>query len=138
MLSVRWKGGMAFEAEVPSGMNFVMDALPEEGETSQGPSPLEAFLSSAAACGAIDVISILNKKRQKVTDYRIEVEWQRGPMGQYPRPVLSMVIRHIVKGENLDPAAVERAVELSDQKYCSVVATLRHAPAIVSEYKIES
>jgi putative redox protein len=129
---------MAFEAEVPSGNNFVMDGIPEIGGENKGPTPVEALLSSVAACSAIDVVMVLQKKRQVITNYRIEVEWQRVPQGAWPRPILSMTIRHILSGENLDSAAVERAVELSDQKYCSVIATLRQAPAVVSEYRIES
>jgi putative redox protein len=137
MLTVHWRGGMAFEAEVPSGNNFTMDAIVESGGHNLGPSPVEALLSSAAACSAMDVVLILEKKRQVISDYRIEVEWQRPPQGQHPRPILSIVIRHIIRGENLDERAVARAVELSDQKYCTVVATLRHAPAVSSEYRIE-
>jgi putative redox protein len=129
---------MAFEADVPSGNNFVMDAIEEFGGQNKGPTPVEAFLSSAAACSAMDVISIMEKKRQKVTSYKIEVEWQRPPQGQSPRPVLSIVIRHILVGEDLDAAAVQKAVELSHDKYCTVVATLRHGPAVSSEYRIES
>lgn len=138
MVSVEWKGGMAFEANPPSGNRFVMDAIPEVGGENLGPTPVEALCSSVAACSAMDVISILQKKKQVVTGYRIEVEWTRGPDGVYPRPITSMVVRHIVSGENIDPAAVARAVELSDTKYCTVVSTLRSAPAIVSEFRIEA
>jgi putative redox protein len=137
MLKVNWKGGMAFEAAPPSGVVFVMDATPEAGGAGHGPSPLETLCASVAACSAMDVISILQKKKQVVTSYRIEVEWTRGPEGQWPRPIRSMVVRHVVSGEGLDPAAVARSVELSDTKYCSVISTLRESPAIVSEWRIE-
>ncbi|MEJ5170642.1 MAG: OsmC family protein, partial [Fimbriimonadales bacterium] len=70
--------------------------------------------------------------------YRVEVEGERGPEGEYPRPYLSLRVRHIVKGENLDPAAVARAVELSDTKYCTVISTLRAAPKVESVWEIES
>ena len=138
MVSVEWKGGMAFEALPPSGNRFVMDAIPESGGDNQGPTPVEALCASVAACSAMDVILILQKKKQHVTAYRIEVEWTRGPEGVYPRPITSMVVRHVVKGNNLDAAALARAVELSDTKYCSVIATLRSGPAVTSEYRIES
>ncbi|MCX7800814.1 MAG: OsmC family protein [Fimbriimonadales bacterium] len=137
MVRVDWKGNMAFEATPPSGVKFVMDAYPESGGGNLGPTPLEAMLSSVAACSAMDVISILRKKKQNVTEYRVEVEGERGPEGQYPRPFLSLTVRHIVKGENLDPAAVARAVELSDSKYCTVISTLRAAPKIESVWEIE-
>ena len=137
MLTVHWKGGMAFDADVPSGNGFTLDATPESGGHNLGPSPVEALVSSVAACSAMDVVGILEKKRQKIDSYRIEVEWTRPPQGQWPRPILSMIVRHILKGPNLDPKAVQKAVELSDEKYCSVIATLRQAPAVSSEFRIE-
>lgn len=137
MLTVNWQGGMAFEALPPSGNKFTMDAISEVGGENKGPTPVEALVASVAACSAMDVVSILQKKKQKVEAYRIEVEWKRGEEGVYPRPILTMVVRHIVKGENLDPIAVARAVELSDTKYCTVIATLRAGPAVTSEYVIE-
>jgi putative redox protein len=129
---------MAFEAFPPSGNAFTMDATPESGGENKGPNPVEALCASVAACSAMDVISILQKKKQNVSSYRIEIEWTRGPDGVYPRPITSMVVRHIVVGTNLDPAAVARSVELSDSKYCTVISTLREAPAIISEFRIEA
>ena len=137
MVQVDWKGGRAFEATPPSGNKFVMDAYPEFGGQNLGPTPLEAFIASGAACSAIDVIEILEKKRQTVTAYRIEVDGERPTDGPYPRPFKSMVFRHILSGENLDPAAVEQALKLSDEKYCTVIATLRAAPTVTSEFTIE-
>lgn len=137
MVVVNWKGGMAFEADPPSGRKFVMDALPEFGGEGSGPSPVEALVSAVAACSAMDVIGILEKQRQKVHSYRIEVEWTRAPQGEWPRPITSMVVRHVVKGENINEAAVAKAVELSDTKYCSVIASFRFSPQITSEYAIE-
>jgi putative redox protein len=137
VVTVKWNGDMEFVAHTPSGNKFVMDAYPEEGKESKGPTPVEALLSSIAACSAMDVIGILAKKRQKVTGYRVEVEGERIPPGQWPRPFLSITVRHVVKGENVDPAAVARAIELTDEKYCSVIATLRQAPKIESVWHIE-
>ncbi len=134
-ITVQLVGNMAFEAHTPSGSKFVLDAYPESGGEGHGPTPVEALLSSAAACSGMDVISILRKKRQQVTGYRIVVETERSvPEGQYPRPFSKIVIRHELEGDNLDAAAVARAVELSDEKYCTVVATLRAAPEVVSEW----
>jgi putative redox protein len=138
MVIVNWTGGMSFEATPPSGIRFKMDAHPDFGGEGKGPSPVEALLSSIAACSAMDVLAILRKKQQKVSAYRIEVEGTRGPEGEYPRPFKSMIVRHIVTGDNIDPHAVEKAVELSDQKYCSVIATLREAPSVCSEFRVET
>lgn len=128
---------MVFEANPPSGNPIRMDAWEEDGGQQSGPTPVETLLSAIAGCSAMDVISILQKKRQVVTSYRIEVDGERGPRGVYPRPFLSITLRHIVKGENIDPAAVARAVELSDTKYCTVITTLRAAPEVKSEFVVE-
>jgi putative redox protein len=135
MVNVNWIGGLAFEADPPGGARLVLDAGPDP---KKGASPLEALLASAAACSAVDVVLILEKKRQKLTSYRVEVEGVRSPDEEYPRPYLEITIKHIVKGVELDPVAVRRAVELSDQKYCTVIATLRAAPTVRSEWQIEA
>lgn len=133
--NVDWKGDSLFEATPPSGRVFRMDTHRDFGG-SQGPTPMEALLAAAAACSGIDVVDILRKKRQKVSDYRIEIEAERTDEGVYPRPFKRIVLRHVVSGENLDPAAVEQAVRLSDEKYCSVVATLRMTPNVESAWTI--
>ena len=137
MVTVNWKSSMAFEAIPPSGNRFTMDAYPESGGHDEGPTPLETFLAGAAACSAMDVLSILQKKKLTVTSYRVEIDGERGPEGVYPRPYVSLRVKHVVKGEGIDDASVARAVELSDQKYCSVLATLRAAPQIESVWEIE-
>ncbi|MCG9895322.1 MAG: OsmC family protein [Fimbriimonadaceae bacterium] len=136
-IRIDWRDGYRFEAAVPSGAPFMMDSHPDHGGVGAGPTPFEALLSSAAACSAIDVLSILEKKKQKVTAYRIEVTYERGPEGVWPRPITGMKIRHIVSGDGLDENAVSRAVELSDTKYCSVVATLRTNVAVESTWAVE-
>jgi putative redox protein len=132
MLNVHWRGAESFETITETGRSIVMEAPPG------GPSPVEAFLGAAAACSAIDVIGILHKMRQQVDAYRIEVEWERGPQDVYPRPIVSMTVRHIVSGKDVELAAVEKAVTLSDEKYCGVMATLRTPPLIKTEFSLES
>ena len=114
-----------------------MDAHPEFGGQGLGPTPVETLLSAIAACSGMDVIAILEKKRQVVTGYRIEVDGDRPPPGNYPRPFSEIRVRHYVTGKNIDPAAVKRAVELSDDKYCTVITTLRAAPKVKSDWVIE-
>jgi putative redox protein len=135
-LDVEWKGGMTFQAGAPSGAPFTMDSHPDHGGSGLGPTPMEALLGSLAACMAMDVLAILEKKRQRVTAYRVEAKGARPPEGEFPRGFTSIEIDHYVSGENLDPAAVARAVELSESKYCSVMATLRGAPKITSRYTV--
>lgn len=114
-----------------------MDAYPESGGQNLGPTPMEAFIASGAACSAMDVIQILEKKRQRVKSYTIEIDGERTEEDVYPRPYVSIRVRHIVVGEGIDRDAVEQAVRLSDEKYCSVIATLRSAPTVESIYEIK-
>jgi putative redox protein len=138
MINVHWKGDMAFEAELESGNKLRMDAYPEHGGHNSGPTPVEALLSSIAGCSAMDVISILKKKKQDVTGYRIEISGVRTTPGEWPRPFVTITVRHILQGNNLDPVAVARAVELSDEKYCSVLATIRSSPKVESSWAVEA
>jgi putative redox protein len=136
MMTVHWQGGLAFAADTPTGHRIVVDALTDAGNPEHGPTPIETFLCALAACSAMDVMTILEKKRQKVDSYRVEVGGERPPAGEWPRPFTKMVIRHVLSGD-LDPAAVERAVQLTDEKYCSILATLRAGPEVTSEFAIE-
>ena len=129
---------MAFEAIPPSGKPILMDAYPDAGGHGLGPTPLETMLSGLAACSAMDVISILQKKRQEVTSYTVEVSYERAPEGEWPRPITKFSVRHVVTGPNVDPEAVARSIQLSDEKYCTVMATLRLSPPIESTYEVRS
>jgi putative redox protein len=136
MTSIEWKGEHVFEATLPSGNKFVMDSTEDHGGHNAGPTPLEAFVAAAAACSAMDVIDILHKKRLDVRSYRVEVDGERTEEGKYPRPYVSLIIRHIVEGDNIDEAALARSVQLSDEKYCSAIATLRAAPTVTSAFEL--
>lgn len=132
---VDWIEGLRFRAHPPSGYEFVFDGSDDVDEPA-GPQPVETMLCAAAACTGMDVISILQKKRQEVKRYRVELVGERPPQGEYPRLVTKIHVRHIVSGENLDPVAVARAVELSDTKYCSILATLRQNIEVTSEWQV--
>lgn len=132
---VKWVDGTAFEGVTETGGRMEFDGSPDH--SGRGQSPMEALLCSLAACTAIDVISILKKKQQVVTAYRLEVTGERQPSGVWPRPFTKITVRHLLKGVNLDPLAVARAVQLSDEKYCSVSATLREGPELASEWAVE-
>lgn len=136
MVRVQWSGGMAFVAHTPSGNPVTFDAIPEFGGQDEGPTPVEAFLGALAACTAMDVIGVLRKKRQQVTAYRVEIEGDRTEPGVYPRPYVALRLRHVIEGVDLDPAAVERAIRLSEEKYCTVAATLRQSPPMETTWEI--
>ncbi len=138
MVQVDWKGKMRFDVTPPSGVRFTLDSRPEFGGEGMGPTPTEAMFGALAACTAMDVVSILEKKRQTITSYRIEVEGERPPEGEFPRPYTHFRVKHILTGPNLDPVAVARAIELSDEKYCTVMATLRDGARVSTSWEIEA
>jgi putative redox protein len=98
------------------------------------PSPMELLLLALGSCTGVDVVSILKKKRQAVMDYRVEVRGQRRE--DHPRSYRRVQVHHIVTGRSISEQSVAQAIELSDQKYCSVAATLRPTAEIVSSFEI--
>jgi len=92
------------------------------------------LLVALGGCTAVDVISILKKRREQVTDYRVEVRGTRRE--EHPRAWTRMEVRHVVRGRNVSEKAVASAIELSETKYCSVAATLRPGVEIVTSYEI--
>ena len=128
---IKFSGDDLFIAITPSGHAQILDTNSERGSA---PSPVELLLIGLGSCTGIDVISILKKKRQNVTDYRIEVSGQRRT--KHPRAYTRMQVRHILRGCNLSEKAVAQAIELSEAKYCSVAATLRPTVEIVSSFEI--
>jgi putative redox protein len=128
---VHYAGNDFFVAITPSGHAQTLDV---NGERSAAASPTELLLLAVGSCTGADVISILQKKREQVTDYRIEIHGERRE--EHPRSFRRIEIRHILRGNGLSETAVARAIELSDTKYCSVAATLRPTAEIVSTYQI--
>jgi putative redox protein len=115
----------------PSGHAQVIDG---KGERKSAASPLELLLIAVGACTAVDVVSILEKKRQDVTDYKIEVTGER--RDEHPRSFTKIYVHHIVYGRNVSEQAVARAIQLSDEKYCSVAATIRPTAEIATSFEI--
>jgi putative redox protein len=129
--SVVYAGDGFFIGTAPSGHAQVMDS---NGDRKAAPTPLEMLLVSVAACTAFDVQSILEKKRQQITSYRTEISGVRAD--DYPRKFVSFHINHIVHGRNVSEKAVADAIRISDEKYCSVAATVRPTAAITTSYEI--
>jgi putative redox protein len=97
-------------------------------------SPMELLLIALGSCTAVDVASILRKKRQEVNDYRVEVRGFR--RAEHPRSYERLEVHHIVTGRNISEQSVAQAIELSETKYCSVAATFRPAAEIVSTFQV--
>lgn len=129
--SVQYAGNDFFVGVTPGGHAQVMDADPQR---RSAPTPLENLLVAVAGCTAFDVESILKKKRQDVTDYRVEISGERKP--DYPRAFIKFHIKHIVRGRGISEKAVADAIELSDNTYCSVAATVRPTAEITTSYEI--
>ncbi len=129
--SVTYAGDEFFIGIPPSGHAQIIDT---KGDRRAAPSPLEMLLVSVAACTAADVISILLKKRQDVTAYKVDVTGERKE--DYPRAFTAFHINHIVHGRGVSEKALADAIELSDTKYCSVAATVRPTAKITTSYKI--
>jgi putative redox protein len=109
-------------------------AIETDSQRAAAATPMELLLIALGGCTGVDVISILKKKRQQVTDYRIEVSGER--RDEFPRSFTRLMVRHIVRGRAVSEQAVASAIELSDTKYCSVAATLRGSAEIVTSYEI--
>lgn len=132
--SVRWTEGMEFEAASGSGHRLVINAALKAGSTNQGPSPMELVLIALAGCTAMDVIDILKKKRQQVTGLEVRAEGTRAE--NYPKVYTDIQIIYLVHGKNISSQAVERAIHLSETKYCSVGAMLGKTAKIKTQYEI--
>ena len=120
-----------FEGHTPTNNALTMDT---DTKRHSAPSPMELLLLALGSCTAVDVISILRKKRELVTAYRVELRGER--RAEHPRSYKRMEVHHIVTGRSISERSLERAIELSEHKYCSVAATLRPGAEIVSTYEI--
>ncbi|MCA9865694.1 MAG: OsmC family protein [Anaerolineales bacterium] len=123
-----------FTAVPDSGYVVHLDTKAQEGGASAGASPMELLLISLAGCTAMDVVSILRKKRQNLTGFEIRVHGDRAT--DHPKVFTDFELEYIVHGVNIDPAAVERAIQLSTENYCSAHAMLEKAAHIRTRYTI--
>ncbi len=132
--SVALSEGMHFVGDA-DGHRVDIDAAESEGGKDLGARPMRLLLLGLAGCTAIDVISILRKQRQRVSDLRVEVSGNRA--SEHPRVYENIELLYKVRGEGVNPRAVERAIELSETRYCSATAMLGAVAGITSRYEIE-
>jgi putative redox protein len=126
--------GMRFQAEAGSGHSVVLDAADHAGGDNAGFRPMEMLLVGLAGCTAMDVISILRKKREDVTDYEVRVDGVRAD--DHPMVFTNITVTHVVTGRNIHPEAVARAIELSENKYCGAGATLSKSAELKHVFEI--
>lgn len=125
---ITWKHGLSFDGTPDSGFVIPLGTSPEVGGDNDGARPLELFLVGLAGCTGMDVISILQKKRQDVTAFELRVHADKAT--EHPKVFTHIQVEYVISGRQIDPAAVERAVELSVNKYCPAQAMLSKAVKI--------
>jgi putative redox protein len=135
--TVVWDHGLTFAGTADSGFSVALGADPAVGGENDGFRPMELIAVGLAGCTAMDVVSILTKKRQDLTGFEVKVHAETA--SEHPKVFTNIVIEYIVRGRQIDPAAVERSIELSETKYCPAqgmlarVTPIRHVYRIVDE-----
>lgn len=131
---IKWAGEASFIGETESSHAVVMDGPPDMGGRNIGPRPMEMLLLGTGGCTSFDVVHILKKGRQQITDCIAEIEAERAPID--PKIFTKIHIHFIVTGKNLKPEQVERAVKLSAEKYCSASIMLGKSAVITHDFEI--
>jgi putative redox protein len=131
---VKWIEQVTFLGETDSGHAIVMDGAPEGGGRNLAPRPMETMLAGAGGCTAYDVVTILRKARQNLTDCLVEVDADRAL--QDPKVFTRIHFHFIVTGQRIDAKHVERAIKLSAEKYCSASIMLAKTAKITHDFEI--
>jgi len=130
-----WKEDLQFTGFNELGSTVALEGIRKDGIRSAGFKPLELFLVGLAGCTAMDVISILEKKRQIVTEFNVNVHADRAD--EHPKIFTDIVVEYVFSGKDLDPEAIKRAIELSENKYCPAMAMLRKNSPIRTKITIK-
>ncbi len=132
--TVKWLEDVSFSGTSGSGHSVVMDGTPEFGGANRGMRPMEMLLLGMGGCTAFDVVHILRKARQDIVDLEVDLDAQRA---EAPPKVFTRIHVHFeIRGRNVSPAAVERAIDLSLSKYCSATIMLAKTAEITHDYSI--
>lgn len=132
--SVTWKGRLTFEGTSDSGFIVPLGSSPDVGGDDDGFRPMELLLTGLVGCTAMDVISILQKKKQQVTGFEVRAHAEKA--ATHPKVFTHILVEYIVRGHHVDPAAVDRAIELSITLYCPANAMLKQAVEIETKATI--
>ena len=133
-ISVKWIDGMLMVGKSDSGHAIVMDGPPEIGGENLGVRPMEMLLLGMAGCTMIDVVSTLKKMREKFSDCQTKVSADRGE--EYPKVFTNIHVHFIIRGKNLNPSKVDKAIKLSAEKYCSASIMLGKTAVITHDFEI--
>jgi putative redox protein len=132
--TIKWTGEIGFAGKAESGHTIRMDGAPEAGGQNKGSRPMEVVLIGMGGCTAFDVVHILRKSRQEITDCVAELEAQRAETD--PKVFTHIHIHFIVTGKDLDPKKIQHAIELSATKYCSASIMLAKTAKITHDFEI--
>ena len=131
---IKWVEGVSFLGQTESGHGVLMDGPPEAGGNNMGPRPMEMVLIGAGGCTSFDVVHILKKTRQQVTDCVAEIEAERAETD--PKVFTRIHFHFVVSGKGLKPEQVKRAISLSAEKYCSASIMLGKTAQITHDFEI--
>lgn len=131
---IKWVEQVSFLGESESGHAILMDGAPEGGGRNLGPRPMETMLLGTGGCTAYDVVLILKKSRQPITDCVVEIDAERA--AQDPKVFTRIHFHFIVSGKSLNPQRVEQAIQLSAEKYCSASIMLGKTAKITHDFEI--
>ncbi|MBT8257541.1 MAG: OsmC family protein [Bacteroidia bacterium] len=126
-----WKGNMLFESDNPNDKTLLIDTSPEHGGHNAGHAPKALMLASLAGCSGLDVVSVLKKMKVKVSDFRIDTS--ANLTEEHPKYYDKVTIEYHFYGEDLKRSKIEKAVNLSIEKYCGVMEMFRHFAEIKAE-----
>jgi len=135
VVKVKWIDGMRFVASDDKGHSIIMDVSKEHGGEGSGFGPMQLLLAAFGGCTGIDVTEILHKQRQKLEDLEMIVSGER--VSEPPTVYDKLHVEYKLKGEDLKEKAVQRAVRLSQDKYCSVGATLKAKARVTYNFAIQ-
>jgi len=134
-VSVKWIDGLRFVASDEKGHSIVMDVSRGHGGQGSGFGPMQLLLVAFGGCTGVDLVELLGKQRQRLEDLEIKVSGER--VRDPPRVYGGVHVEYVLKGENLKDRAVRRAIRLSQEKLCSVGATLRAKAKVSYDYSIQ-
>ncbi|HKX53262.1 MAG TPA: OsmC family protein [Nitrosospira sp.] len=131
---VKWRGEASFMGESGSGHMVLMDGPPESGGRNRGPRPMEMLLMGTGGCAAFDVVLILKKGRQDISDCEVRIEAERAE--REPKVFTRIHFHFTLTGKKLNPQQVERAISLSAEKYCSASIMLAKTAELTHDFEI--
>ena len=135
-ITTQWKGNMVFESDNPRWPSIMMDASKDFGGTNSGMAPKAMMLSSLAGCSGLDVVSVLNKMKVKLADFKMKVEGELTE--EHPKYYHTVAVDYHFYGKNLNEKKINKAVNLSIEKYCGVMEMFRQFATVKTHIHIHN